>query len=94
MEKNLRSRDIKIVSIGNSLGVRLPKNLLQKYGFTGSLVLEETAQGLLLRKKRDDKLSWAETYKVMASEGEEWSDYDSTLLDGLEDDDLDDASTL
>ncbi|MBA3008144.1 MAG: AbrB/MazE/SpoVT family DNA-binding domain-containing protein [Proteobacteria bacterium] len=89
MDKTLRSRDIKIVHIGNSLGVRLPKVLLQKYGFTHSLVLEETAQGLLLRKKQDDKLSWADTYKAMANEGEDWSEYDPTLLDGLEDDDVD-----
>jgi len=89
MEKTLRSRDIKIVPIGNSLGVRLPKDLLQKYGFSSSLILEETEQGLLLRKNQDDKLSWAETYKAMAEEPEDWSDYDSTLLDGLEDDEID-----
>ncbi len=89
MDKTLRSRDIKIVHIGNSLGVRLPKVLLQKYGFTHSLVLEETTQGLLLRKKQDDKLSWADTYKAMANEGEGWNEYDQTLLDGLEDDDFD-----
>ncbi len=89
MEKHIRARDIKIVPIGNSLGVRLPKNLLQKYGFTNSLVLEETDQGLLLRKKHDDKLSWGETYKAMANEDEDWSDYETTLIDGLEDDDVD-----
>jgi antitoxin MazE len=86
MDKTLRSRDIKIVHIGNSLGVRLPKTLLQKYGFTDSLVLEETPQGLLLRKKQDDKLSWVDTYKAMANEDEDWNEYDHTLLDGLEDD--------
>jgi antitoxin MazE len=89
MEKTLRFREIKIVHIGNSMGVRLPKTLLQKYGFTHSLVLEETAQGLLLRKKQDDKLSWVDTYKAMANEGEDWNEYDHTLLDGLEDDDFD-----
>ena len=89
MDKTIRSRDIKIVHIGNSLGVRLPKALLQKYGFTHSLILEETTQGLLLRKKQDDKLSWADTYKAMAKEGEDWSEYGQTLLDGLEDDDID-----
>jgi antitoxin MazE len=89
MDKAIRSRDIKIVHIGNSLGVRLPKTLLQKYGFTSALVLEETAQGLLLRKKQDDKLSWTDTYKAMAIEGEDWSDYDQTLLDGLDNDDFD-----
>ena len=71
------------------MGIRLPKTLLQKYGFSNSLVLEETAQGLLLRRKQDDKLSWIDTYKAMADEGEDWSEYDSTLLDGLEDDDFD-----
>ena len=89
MDKTLRSREIKIVHIGNSMGVRLPKKLLQKYGFTHSLVLEETAQGLLLRKKQDDKLSWDDTYKAMAKEDEDWNAYDQTLLDGLEDDDFD-----
>jgi len=88
MDKTLRSRDIKIVHIGNSLGVRIPKTLLQKYGFTHSLVLEETSQGLLLRKKQDDKLSWDDTYKAMASESEDWNEYDQTLLDGLGDDDF------
>jgi antitoxin MazE len=88
MEKNLRARDIKIVPIGNSLGVRLPKNLINKYGLTGSLILEETDHGLLLRKKHDDKLSWDETYKAMAEEDEDWSDYDAILLDGMEDEDI------
>ncbi len=89
MDKTIRSRDIKIVPIGNSMGVRLPKSLIQKYGFTHSLVLEETAQGLLLRKKQDDKLSWDDTYKAMANEGEDWNEYDHTLLDGLDNDDFD-----
>lgn len=89
MDKTLRSRDIKIVHIGNSMGVRLPKTLLQKYGFAHSLVLEETDKGLLLRKKQDDKLSWIDTYKAMANEGEDWNEYDQTLLDGLEDDEFD-----
>lgn len=88
MQKTIRSRDIKIVPIGNSLGVRLPRVLLQKYGFTDSLVLEETAQGLLLRKKKEDKLSWGDTYKAMAQEQEDWSDLDATLLDGLESEDV------
>jgi antitoxin MazE len=85
---NLAER-YRIIPIGNSLGIRLPKNLLQKYGLIDLLVLEETDQGLLLRKKDDDKLSWSDTYKAMANEDEDWSDYDPTLLDGLEDDDFD-----
>ena len=88
MEKEIRTRDIKLVPIGNSKGVRVPKELLQKYGFNDSLLLEETDKDLLLRKKDHDKLSWEDTYKSMANEREDWDDFDTTLLDGLEDDDL------
>jgi hypothetical protein len=37
-----------------------------------------------LRKKREDKLSWEETFRAMAKEGEDWADLDAALLDGLE----------
>jgi antitoxin MazE len=88
IEKEIRTRDIKLVPIGNSKGIRVPKELLQKYGFNDSLLLEETDKGLLLRKKDDNKFSWKDTYKAMADERENWGDFDTTLLDGLEDDDL------
>lgn len=88
MKKQIRARDIKLISIGNSKGVRLPKELLQKYGFAGSLLLEETDKGLLLRNKEDGKISWEDTYKAMAAEKEDWNDFDTTLLDGLKDEDF------
>ena len=88
MEKQARSRDVKLVPIGNSKGVRIPKPLLQKYGLKNSLLLEETDKGLLLRKKESDKLSWEDTYKAMAYEKEHWDDFNTTLLDGLEDEDF------
>ena len=88
MENQIRSRDVKLVSIGNSKGVRIPKALLQKYGFEGSLLLEETDTGLLLRNKKESKLSWEDTYRAMANEKEHWDDFDTTLLDGLEDEDF------
>ncbi len=88
MEKQIRSRDIKLVPIGNSKGVRIPKELIQKYGLNNSLLLEETDRGLLLLKKGDSKLSWKDTYKAMANEKEDWDDFDTTLLDGLEDEDF------
>ncbi len=88
MEKKIRTRDVKIVPIGNSNGIRISKPLLQKYGFKDFLLLEETDRGLLLRKKEDSKLSWEDTYKAMADDKERWDDFDTTLLDGLEDEDF------
>ena len=89
MEKQVRTRDVKLVSIGNSKGIRIPKTIIQKYGFKSTLLLEETEKGILLRQKGEKKLSWADTYKAMADENENWSDFDATLLDGLEEDDID-----
>ncbi len=86
MENQTRSRDAKLIPIGNSKGVRIPKALIQKYGLKNSLLIEETDQGLLLRNKEEGKLSWEETYKTMANENENWEDFDTTILDGLEDD--------
>ena len=88
MEKQTRTRDIKLVPIGNSKGVRIPKSLLQKYGFNQFLLLEETEKGLLLRKKNDKTLSWEDTYMAMADEKENWNDFDITLLDGLDDEEF------
>ncbi|MFH2063759.1 MAG: AbrB/MazE/SpoVT family DNA-binding domain-containing protein [Pseudomonadota bacterium] len=85
MHDPLRTRDAKIVPIGNSKGVRIPKTLLQKYGLKNSLLIEETDNGLLLRNKEESKLSWEDTFKAMADEKEQWDDFDTTLLDGLED---------
>jgi antitoxin MazE len=86
MDKTTRSQAINIVPIGNSKGIRIPKPLLQKYGFSDSLILEETDQGLLLRKPTDAKLSWKNTYRAMSLEDENWTDFDVALLDGLEED--------
>ena len=85
MKNQIRSRDTKLIPIGNSRGVRIPKALLQKYGFKNTLLIEETEKGLLLRNKEEGKLSWEDTYKAMADEKEHWEDFDVTLSDGLED---------
>ena len=48
MSKANVTRDIKLITIGHSKGIRLPKALLQKYGWNDSLVLEETEEGIIL----------------------------------------------
>ena len=84
MSKAGVTRDIKLVDIGNSRGIRLPKTLLQKYGWSDSLILEETESGVILHGKEEKKLSWTETYRSMAAESEDWSDLETTVADGLD----------
>ena len=78
------TRDVKLITIGNSKGLRLPKDLLQKYGWSDSLVLEETGQGLFLHGESKNKLSWKDTYRAMAAERENWSDLETTTADGVD----------
>jgi antitoxin MazE len=46
--------------------------------------MEEREAGLLLRSKRDERLSWEDTYKEMAREREDFRDLDTTIGDGLD----------
>ena len=80
----MATRDVKLISIGNSKGIRIPKVLLQKYGWGDSLVLEETEKGIFLYSNEKNKLSWKETYRAMAADREDWSDLDTTVADGLD----------
>ena len=80
----MATRDVKLIPIGNSKGIRLPKVLLQKYGWGDSLGLEETEEGIFLYSNEKNKLSWKETYRAMAADREDWSDLDTTVADGLD----------
>ena len=86
MPRNSRPLELKVVPIGNSRGVRLPKTVLDKYAIRDAVLVDEREDGLLLRSKKDKRLSWDETFKGMAREREDWSDLDATLADGLRQD--------
>ena len=79
--------ELNVVQIGNSRGVRLPKAVLERYEIKEALVLEAREEGLLLRGKKDKRLTWEETYREMAREKKDWSDLDATVADGIEPED-------
>ena len=76
--------NVKLIGIGNSRGIRIPRVLLDKYGWEDSLVLEETKDGVLLSGTKNERLPWTETYRVMAADNEDWTDLDVTVADGLD----------
>ena len=76
--------DVKIIPIGNSKGIRLPKRLLVKYGFEETVVIKELDNGILLEKEGTGQLSWAETYQAMAGSDEDWSDWADLDLEDVE----------
>lgn len=77
--------ELKVARIGNSRGVRIPATTLERYRIGDSVVMEERTEGILLRPRRSagPKLSWEDTALAMSSEPEDWSDWDTTLADGL-----------
>jgi len=76
-------REIRLVPVGNSRGLRLPRELLRKYSIADTLVIEERPDGILLRGNRQDKVSLEQTFTEMAAVQEDWSDMDGARSDGL-----------
>jgi antitoxin component of MazEF toxin-antitoxin module len=78
--------ELKVTRIGNSRGVRLPADCLKRYQIEDTVVMEERSDGILLRVpgRAVAKLSWEETAAEMAAATEDWSEWDVTLADGLE----------
>ncbi len=78
---------LKVAKIGNSRGVRLPAASLRRYRIGESVVMEERSEGILLRPTGSavEKLSWEETAREMAADGADWSEWDTTVADGMRD---------
>ncbi len=75
----------KLISIGNSKGIRLPKKIIEKYHLHDTLNLEEKENGILIKSDiPENKLTWEETFREIAAEQEDWSDLDILAGDGVE----------
>ena len=75
----------KLIDIGNSKGLRIPKNLINKYHLQSQLTIEEQENGILIQADvPENKLSWEDTYKAMGKANENWNDWESTTADGID----------
>ena len=81
----MRIRELKVARIGNSRGVRLPASSLKRYSVGSVMIMEERADGILLRSAGPaiEKLNWEDTAREMAVSGEDWSEWDKIGSDGL-----------
>ena len=72
------SRIIKtrIIKIGNSRGIRIPKPLLEQSGLGEEVELEVQANRIVITPARRPREGWDEQFKAMAERG------DDQLLDG------------
>ncbi len=81
----MRTKQIKVARIGNSRGVRLPAESLKRYAVGAALIMEERAEGILLRPAGPAaaKLGWTDTAREMAGSGEDWVEWSVLDADGL-----------
>jgi len=64
-----------IIAIGNSRGVRIPKILLEKAGFSDEAEILERGGNIVIRPLRQVRKGWEESFRRMAAAG------DDNLLD-------------
>lgn len=62
---------VKIIRIGNSMGIRIPKVLLDQYGLKEDAHLEPEAGGLMLRPTRKPREGWDAAFRTMAAQGDD-----------------------
>jgi antitoxin MazE len=69
----MRSR---IVKIGNSKGIRIPKPFLDQTGIIEDVELEVESNRIIVRPVPDPRKGWEDTFKVMAE-----ADDDKPVID-------------
>jgi antitoxin MazE len=61
----------RIVRIGNSQGIRIPKPLLETAGLHGEVDLTAKRGSLMIRPARRPRAGWAEAFQGMALNGDD-----------------------
>lgn len=61
----------RIVSIGNSRGVRIPKPLLDQTQLSGEVEISAEAGNLVIRAARKPREGWEESFQEMARNGDD-----------------------
>jgi antitoxin MazE len=61
----------RIVRIGNSQGIRIPKLLLEQTGLCGEVEICAQDDTLIIRPARRPRPGWADAFRVMARRGDD-----------------------
>jgi antitoxin MazE len=59
----------RIVSIGNSQGIRIPKPLLEQTGLSGEVEIRAKEHALVIRPIRKARAGWAGAFQKMVQRG-------------------------
>ena len=61
----------KLVRIGNSRGVRIPKPLLEQAGLEGEVLLRLVDSGIVIEAAKPERSGWSEAAAVLRERGED-----------------------
>lgn len=61
----------RIIKIGNSQGIRIPKLLLQQVGLSGEVEVEVQTGQLIIRPLRTPRAEWDSAFREMATQGDD-----------------------
>ncbi|VGO21043.1 AbrB/MazE/SpoVT family DNA-binding domain-containing protein [Pontiella sulfatireligans] len=61
----------KIIRIGNSQGIRIPKPIIEQCGIKDSVELEIHDRELVIRAPKENRSGWDGQYKQMAEAGDD-----------------------
>ncbi|HET9982449.1 MAG TPA: AbrB/MazE/SpoVT family DNA-binding domain-containing protein [Longimicrobiales bacterium] len=61
----------RIIRIGNSQGIRIPKPLLEQSGLGDEVELEVQPNQIIIRSASHPRRGWAEAFQAMAAQGED-----------------------
>ena len=68
----------RVVKIGNSQGIRIPKTLLEQTGIMDTVELDVEKNKIIIRPILNPRTSWENAFKAMSDNG------DDALIDGDE----------
>ncbi len=72
MSKSIQTR---IVQIGNSQGIRIPKSLLEQIGISEEVEIEVEGDRIVIRAAQKPRIGWDEAFAKMTEQ------HDDVLLD-------------
>ncbi len=61
----------RIIQIGNSQGIRIPKPILEQLGFSDEVELEVLPDQLVVRSVHQPRQQWDQYFKAMAEVGDD-----------------------
>ena len=75
----MNSIKVKIIRIGNSKGIRLPKSLIEQYDMKDEVILETKKDSIVIHPVENPRADWEKSFEKMRLRG------DDVLLDeGIE----------